>query len=169
MGVMFKQPGPEFDAFVLQASPALLRLAFRLTGDRQLAEDVLQTALVRVARNWGRAVDNPWAYTNKALVSASTDGWRRQQRRVVELAASQPDGTSAPDALRSIEDREQLLQALRALPKQMRAVLVLRYWEDLSIEETSRLLGCSQGTVKSTTNRGLERLRGVITSKEYVE
>lgn len=166
---MFKQPGPEFDAFVLQASPALLRIAFRLTGDQHSAEDVLQVALVRVARSWTRAADHPWAYAKKALVSASTDRWRWQQRRVAEVPTATHDTSTASDAHRRVDDRDELLQALRQLPQRMRIILVLRYWEDTSIEETARLLGCSQGTVKSTSNRGLERLREIITSKEYVE
>jgi DNA-directed RNA polymerase specialized sigma24 family protein len=79
-----------FDTFVLDASPQLLRLAYRLTGDRQLAEDLLQSALLRVARNWSRARERPLAYAQRAVVNLATDGWRRRRVRPRRGAHGRP-------------------------------------------------------------------------------
>jgi RNA polymerase sigma-70 factor (sigma-E family) len=154
-------PGADFDAFVHQSTPQLLHFAFRLTGQREAAEDLLQLAYVRLAGQWSRARDSPGAYARRTLVNLSTDRWRQRSRRPVEVPLDPlrvPDGTSGS----GVEERDELMVALRALPPRQRAVLVLRYWEDLSVDETARLLGCSTGNVKSTASRGLVRLRDVL-------
>ncbi len=155
--------GEDFDEFVVGRSPALLRTAVLLLGDRTEAEDLLQTALLRVARHWSRALDNPDAYTRRVLVNLAHDHARRR-RRHPESPAPEIERlcAGAPVAESSIEDRGELLQALRALPERQRATVVLRFWEDLSVTETASLLGCSEGTVKSTTSKALARLRHVL-------
>lgn len=144
------------------ASPGLLRLAYRLTGDTHLAEDLLQAALWRVVRRWSRASDNPVAYARRALVNLATDDWRRRRRQPSEVldGVTHDSETASPDS--AAEDRDSLVQALRTLPARQRTALVLRYWEDLSVEQTAALMRCSEGTVKSTCSKGLERLRGVL-------
>jgi RNA polymerase sigma-70 factor (sigma-E family) len=153
---------PGFDAFVSAASPRLLRLGYRLTGDRHAAEDLLQLALWQVAKHWPRARDNPVAYANRTLVNLATDGWRRRARRPEELGVGSPPEHGAPSGTDQIDDRHILIDALRRLPPRQRAVVVLRFWEDLSVDDTAALLGCSTGNVKSTSSRALERLRAVL-------
>lgn len=161
-GMSLLDPGPHFDEFVQSSSPHLLRLAYRLTGHRQLAEDLLQTAYVRVAGRWSSARANPVAYARQTLVHLATDSWRARSRRPEEVPLDDVSATHGLDQSASLEDRDELLAAMRALPPVQRTVLVLRYWEDLSVEETAALLGCSQGNVKSSSSRGLARLREVL-------
>lgn len=159
--MMLFGPGADFDAFVRQSTPQLLRLAFRLTGQREAAEDLLQLAYVRVAGRWSRARDSPFAYTRQVLVNLSTDRWRQRSRRPEEVNLEGVPAIAAA-AVADLGERDELLRALRALPPRQRTVLVLRYWEDLSVEQTAALLGCTAGTVKSSSSKGLARLRDVL-------
>ena len=156
--------GSQFDdgfaEFVTRWSPALLRVAFLLTSDRGEAEDLLQTALLKTSRHWGRIADHEAAYpyVRRVLVTTSTS-WRRR-RRVHEVLVDQlPDAAAAaptgPDAGRA-------LQALEELPPRMRAVVVLRWYEGLSEAETAAALGVSLGSVKSQASRGRARLRELL-------
>jgi RNA polymerase sigma-70 factor (sigma-E family) len=160
-GVMFRQLGADFDEFVLASSPRLLSLAYRLTGDRHLAEDMVQTCLWRMAKRWPAAQSNPVAYARQVLANLAKDGWRRSGRRPAEVLAPDPEALDRQPST-ATEDRELLLDALRGLPPRQRTMIVLRYFEDLSVEETARLLRCSPGTVKSATSRGLARLRDAL-------
>lgn len=159
-GMTMLGPGADFDDFVRQSSSQLLRLAFRLTGQREAAEDLLQLAYVRVAGRWGRARDSPFAYARQTLVNLATDRWRQRSRRPEEVHLEGVHATAAPAT--DLGERDELLCALRSLAPRQRAVLVLRYWEDLSVEQTAELLGCTPGTVKSTSSKGLARLRDVL-------
>lgn len=158
----------QFRAFVVSSWPSLLRTAFLLTGDHHHAEDLVQSALVRTHRYWRRIqrTDAPEVYVRRVLVSLNANLWRR--RRVAEHV------TDVVPEPRCVEDpvmydlREELWQATLRLPRQMRAVLVLRYFEDLSVAEVARILGCSEGAVKSQTSRGLVRLRDQLTSPDLV-
>ncbi len=151
----------DFDEFVRDASPSLLRTAYLLTGDRGHAEDILQTALLRTARRWAAARREPVAYARRVLVNLAKDRWRDRGRRVTEsaLPAREPihDG---PDA--QILLRQSLLPAVDELPARQRAVLVLRFFEDLSVDDTAAALGCSAGTVKSQTSAALANLRATL-------
>ena len=155
LGMGMRRLDDGFDRFVAEASPALLRTAHRLTGDAHLAEDLLQSALWRVARQWNRASENPVGYARRTLLNLATDNWRSRARRVVEIPGVVPDLVRTDS--QGADDR--LLAALAALAPRQRAVVVLRYWEDLSVEETALLLGCSSGTVKSTASKALTHLR----------
>jgi RNA polymerase sigma-70 factor (sigma-E family) len=148
--------GPEFDDFVRDASPQLLRLAVRLTGDAHLAEDLVQSALWRVARRWSRARDNPVAYVRATLINLTTDHWRARAVRVREVPGVVPDVPSHQEE-HGYDDA--LLAAIHKLAPRQRAVVVLRYWEGLSIEDTATALGCTAGTVKSTASKALAQLR----------
>ena len=153
--------GADFDEFVIGRSPALLRTAMLLTGDRHDAEDLVQSALLRVARHWSRARDNPEAYCRRVLVNLAYDRSRYRKRRPEQLGP--PPDRAAPDHRGELSDeRDDLLRLLRQLPNRQRATVVLRYWEDLSVAETAQILGCTEGTVKSATSKALAHLRGAL-------
>jgi RNA polymerase sigma-70 factor (sigma-E family) len=150
-----------FEEFVATRSDDLLRTAVLLTRDRGHAEDLLQTALVKAYRRWNRiSGEDPYPYVRKILVSCAAS-WRRLRttQEIVSLPAHDPPG---PDVNEGLADREQMADALATLPPRMRAVLVLRYGEDLSEAATAEALGCSVSTVKSQTARGLARLRALL-------
>jgi RNA polymerase sigma-70 factor (sigma-E family) len=150
---------PGFQEFVELRYADLLRTAFLLSGSREVAEDLVQAALLTTMRHW-RTVTDPLAYVRRAMVNQRISLWRRIGSR--ELLTAVPPERSTPDGAAGRADRDELLGALNRLPVRMRAVLVLRYWEDLSEAETAFLLGCSIGTVKSQASRGLSRLRDVL-------
>jgi RNA polymerase sigma-70 factor (sigma-E family) len=150
-----------FREFVAARGRALMRTAYLLTGDSHLAEDLLQTALGKVASRWWRiqSKEAAEAYTRTALYREFVS-WRRVRRNHELPSARLPDEGGADFTERSIR-RITVQAALRRLPAKQRAVLVLRYYEDLDIGETARLLGCSPGTVKSQTHDALARLRAL--------
>jgi RNA polymerase sigma-70 factor (sigma-E family) len=156
-------PGADFDDFVRRASPRLLRTSLLLTRDRGRAEDLLQEALVRTARHWRAARAGPEAYTRRIIVNLATDSWRARQRRPVEIPLA--DGLANTPAELPSGERQIILAALLELPYQQRAVAVLRYWDDVSVAETARLLGISEGTVKSYAARAISRLREILPSR----
>jgi RNA polymerase sigma-70 factor (sigma-E family) len=145
-----------FNAFVAARSAALSRTAYLLTGDHHLAEDLLQTALLQVARNWGRIRTTPEAYARRILYNQNISWWRR--RKYAEVALGFHD-VPANDA--SPELRMTLETALARLTVKQRTVLVLRFFEDLTEVQTAAALGISAGTVKSTTRQALARLRAL--------
>jgi RNA polymerase sigma-70 factor (sigma-E family) len=152
-----------FEAFVAARSHDLLRTAVLLTGDRGHAEDLLQTALVKAYRRWHRIEGtDPYPYVRRTLVTTAASWWRlRSTQEIVSLPAHDP---ATPDAADAVAERERMADALATLPTRMRAVLVLRYTEDLSEAVTAELLGCSVHTVRSQTVRGLARLRALLGS-----
>ncbi len=151
-----------FRAFVEQQWGPLVRMAYLLTGDRGHAEDLVQAALEKTHRKWGRVsqMEAPVAYARRAMVNTATS-WRRR-RRVSEVPLLISDGPAA-DPYGPVDQRHQVVTALRTLPPRMRAVLVLRYFADLSETEAAEALGCSVGTVKSQASRGLDRSRDHMT------
>ncbi len=154
---MSRSDDEDFRSFVVASSPALLRMAFLLTGDRGHAEDLLQTALMKSSRRWTDIKDRQaaYAYVRRVMINTQTSWLRR--RHVVENVVDAVPEIAGPDEHHASEGKT--LPALAQLPPGMRAVLVLRFYEDLSEAETARLLGCSIGTVKSQASRGLARLR----------
>jgi RNA polymerase sigma-70 factor (sigma-E family) len=151
-----------FEDFVAGSSARLFTMARLLAGgNRAEAEDLLQGAYERAYRRWGRITRraDPERYVRQILVNASIDRWRRIGRHPeTPLTGSGADPRTA-DTAAAVADRDLLLRGLAALPPRQRAVLVLRYFEDLSEAETATILGCSVGTVKSQAARGLARLR----------
>lgn len=137
----------------------LLAAAALLAGGRTGGEDLLQAALERTMRAWRRIDGDHEAYLRRTMYHLAVDGWRRRRRRPEVLATVEPP--AQPDSADRVALRHTLMQALSRLPPKQRAVLVLRYWEQLSEAEAAAVLGCSIGTVKSNTSRGLARLREV--------
>jgi len=150
--------GEDFSAFATSRWPGLVRLAFSLTGDRWLAEDITQTALARAYVAWRRVsrADDPDAYLRRILVNASHRRFRRH--RVTEQPGDPPD-TPVEGPADLVGERAALLTALQQLPPRQRAVVVLRYWEDLTDAQIGATLGCSPGTVRSQLSRALAKLR----------
>jgi RNA polymerase sigma-70 factor (sigma-E family) len=148
----------DFKNFAASRWPGLVRLAFGLTGDRWLAEDIAQTALARAYVAWRRVsrADDPDAYVRRILVNASNRRFRR--RRVTEQPGELPE-TPVDSPADLISERAALLAALHQLPPRQRAVIVLRYWEDLTDAQIAAALGCSSSTVRSQLSRALGKLR----------
>jgi RNA polymerase sigma-70 factor (sigma-E family) len=147
----------EFLEFCRARTPALIRVAYGFTADQQLAEDLLQSALERMARRW-RHIDDPDAYVRRAMYNESALWWRRWRRREAPVAEP-PDRPDATDAVEGADLRYDLRAALVRLGARQRAVLVLRYLEDYSEREVADILGCSPSTVSSQASRALARLR----------
>jgi RNA polymerase sigma-70 factor (sigma-E family) len=152
-------PPDGFTEFVATRSAILLRAAWLLTGDAGKAEDLLQTVLALVWPRWERLVSggNPEAYVRQALYTTYLS-WRRRRWRFEVPTAELPEH-GAGDHARELAGRDALRRALAALSPQQRAIVVLRYVEDLSVAETADVLGCSEGTVKVQAGRALTRLR----------
>ncbi|MFJ2776209.1 MULTISPECIES: SigE family RNA polymerase sigma factor [unclassified Kitasatospora] len=151
----------DFAAFVQQRSGALFRTAYLLTGNRELAEDLLQEALEKACRHWKRVAvaDSPEAYVRRIVVNLANDRWRRLSRAGVRTEAVPEDLPAPGDAYRTVELRDELVRALHALPIGMRSVVVLSYLHDLDDRQIADVLNISPGTVRSQLARGLARLR----------
>lgn len=152
----------EFEEFVRASSDRLVRTAYLLCGDRGHAEDLAQTALLRTARRWRAARRDPDAYARRVVVNLAKDRWRGLARRPAEAALTAEHQDLPVPVVDGIADRDELLRAVRALPTGQRTVLVLRFFDDLSVADTAAAIGCSTGTVKSQTARALGRLRSVL-------
>ena len=150
-----------FAEFVSAEQAALLRLAVLLAGDRGHAEDLVQTALLKTYRHWDRISRSgpPSAYVRRVLVTTHAS-WRRRLSTTEQVVESVPDRAAAPHP----DGDEELRAALRELPVRMRTAVVLRYFEDLSEQQTADLMGCSASTVNTQTARGLARLRTALTA-----
>jgi RNA polymerase sigma-70 factor (sigma-E family) len=170
-----EDPRASFEDFVDAASAWLFTIALLLTGNnRAEAEDLLQGVLERAYRRWRRICrsgEDPAPYVRKMLVNASVDRWRRLRHRpeepldADELGAPAAAGTGGDEA-GLLADRDLLLRALAVLPAGQRAVVVLRYFEDLTEAQTAAALGCSVGSVKSQSSRALARLRTLIAAPD---
>jgi RNA polymerase sigma-70 factor (sigma-E family) len=153
----------DFDEFVAARSSRLLRTAFLLTRDHALAEDLLQTALAKAWFSWSR-IDDPEPYVRRILVNTYSSWWRRRWNGEHAYAEPPPEpsgGASGEpgDGSGGADQSHDLWTAMGRLPRRQRAVVVLRYVEDLTEAETARILGISVGTVKSQTSKALAKLR----------
>ncbi|MBA2638960.1 MAG: SigE family RNA polymerase sigma factor [Nocardioidaceae bacterium] len=152
-----QQSQEAFDAFVRARLPELLRFGRVLTGNADSAADLVQDALERTLLAWPRLHERhePTAYVRRVMVNRNISIWRRLRRETVTDALPE----------RTVEDRQRdhdLWAALQSLPARQRAVLALRYYEDLSETEIAAVLGCSAGTVKSQASKGMAKLRTVV-------
>ena len=143
-----------FADFVRDRSPELLRSAWLLTGDWHAAHDLVQTALEKCWPKWGRRIEHPEAYVRRVLLTTYLS-WRRRRWTMEVPSEDLPEQAADGDH----DLRLALIGALARLTPRQRAVIVLRYFDDLSEAETAELLGCSVGTVKSHASRGLQELR----------
>ncbi len=150
-----------FKSYVSARSAALLRTAYMLTGNKADAEDLLQTALAKTYLSWDSIRDRESvdAYVRRIMLNTRTSWWRRR-RHVSEFATDElPETAVGHDETDRVALHDAMWSALADLPKRQRAMVVLRYYEDLSEAETAAALGVSVGTVKSTTARALAKLR----------
>jgi RNA polymerase sigma-70 factor (sigma-E family) len=153
------------EEFLAERGSALLGTAILLAGSREAGEDLLQLALERLMRRWRRISGDPEGYLRRTLYHLAVDRWRWHSRHPETGLA----GDLAPvghDPAARIDLRDALGKALAALPARQRAVLVLRYFEELSEAEIAAALGCSAGAVKSSAARGLQRLRAQVAAWE---
>ena len=158
-----------FEQFVEGSSSRMLTMAMLLTGhNRADAEDLLQTVLERAFRRWPRIcrTGDPGPYVRQMLVNASVDRWRLLRRRPeqpfgADDRAHVGDVLAGPDQSAAIADQDLLWRALAQLPAGQRAVLVLRYYEDLTEAQTAAVLGCTVGSVKAQASRALAKLRAI--------
>jgi RNA polymerase sigma-70 factor (sigma-E family) len=161
-----------FDAFVAARTHTLLRSAYLLTGDQQLAEDLVQSALAKAYLRWSRLVSrgDPEPYVRTVLYREHVSWWRRRRVREV-LSAEPPEPARSParDFTDDVAQADALARALLQLPPRQRAVVILRYFEDRTEGEVADLLGCSVGTVRSHNARGLARLRQVVPDRSNAE
>ena len=155
----------DFEEFVAGALPRLLRFAHLLTGSTTEAEDLVQTALGRSWRAWrsGR-IEDPQAFVRKVMVNSHAT-WRRHRGRETAVARL-PEHAITENETRRIENRDAMCRALLTLPPRQRAVIVLRYYEELSEQEIADLMGISPGTVKSQAARALRHLAAILNAAE---
>jgi RNA polymerase sigma-70 factor (sigma-E family) len=155
----------DFADFARERQQQLYRTAYLLSGNRDRAQDLVQSTLVALLRSWNRAreAENPDAYARTVLIRVFL-AERRKLRREAEIQVRALGGltaqASAPETPSDL--RVTILQALRSLPPKPRAMVILRYWEDLTVEQTAAALGCSEGNVKSQCSRSLDKLRTLL-------
>jgi RNA polymerase sigma-70 factor (sigma-E family) len=151
-----------FGAFVSANAASLLRTAHLLVGDPHRAEDLLQTALAKAYVHWGKIhhPDAARAYVRRILANTATSWWRRKSSH--ERPTGVIPEVGVPDRSNESADADEIWSYLGQLPKRQRAVLVLRYYEDMSEAEVAQTLGISRGTAKSSASRGLARLRELM-------
>ena len=151
----------DYTEFVRTRSGALLRTAYLLMGDHGLAEDILQAALTKVYVSWGRIRD-PQAvesYARRTLATTATSWWRRKGVRRERPSGDDLPDRGVPARTDELDEHAHVWACVQALPARQRAVIVLRYYEDLTEAETAAVLGCAVGTVKAQAHRAIARLR----------
>jgi RNA polymerase sigma-70 factor (sigma-E family) len=164
----------EFEAFVTETADPLFRSGYLMTANVAETEDLLQETFLRVARHWNRvrSMEHPLAYARRVLINLALDGAVARDRRGQELrnsdGAAQVVDQGSLRQLSGIDDQAEFQWALTALPPRQRAVLILRYWDDLSEREVAEILRCPIGTVKSTTSRAVTELRSIFGQGENV-
>jgi len=159
----------DYVEFVEAAGASLRQTAFLICGDWHRADDVVQDALYKLYLSWPKVdrTRSPVAYARRIVVNAALDSGRRPWRREVPTDVT-PERVQSADPAIGIADRDEVLTALSSLGPRQRACIVLRYYEDLSIDQTAEILGCSTGTVKSQAARALETLRHAIDRSRHV-
>ena len=152
-----------FEEYVISRGDVLLRFAYVLSGDRHLAEDLVQEVLARVHGRWHRMahVEQPDAYLRKAIVRQFLS-WRRRRSSGETPTERVPERASTADIAARQATRDEMWRLLASLPRKQRAVLVLRFYEDLPDPEIAEVLGCRQTTVRVHASRGLARLRQLL-------
>jgi RNA polymerase sigma-70 factor (sigma-E family) len=154
----------EYGDYVAARAAGLVRFAYLLCGDWHRAEDTVQSALIKLYLAWPRLerVEVVEAYVRRIVVRLLIDTGRLARFRHERVSGRLPEPPAAPDHTDAVDDRLAVLGALARVAPRQRAVLVLRFWEDQSVEQVATVLGCSTGTVKSQTARGLQTLRTLL-------
>ena len=154
----------DFEAYVAERRPALLRWARAVAGDPHTAEDLLQDSLVRVLPRWGSIREGAAtdAYVRRTITRQHISSQRRSWRRDEVASDRLPESAGTVDVLADPDDADRVWGLVLALPARQRATVALRYYEQLSVAETAAVLGCSTGTVKSNTSRALATLRRLV-------
>jgi RNA polymerase sigma-70 factor (sigma-E family) len=163
--IAHRQDEAEFREFAAGFSPTLVRAAYLLLGDRDAAEDAVQTVLLRTLRRWGAARSAPEAYSRRVLVNVCRDRWRDLRRHPVSALDDPGARELGVSPLDGVAQRLAVQEGLAALNSHQREVLVLRFFLDLSVAQTATLLEIPEGTVKSATSRGLAELRDLLTDQ----
>jgi RNA polymerase sigma-70 factor (sigma-E family) len=148
-----------YSDFVNARSQQLLRTAYLLTRDWGTAEDLLQESMAKAWFAWERVRVSPEAYVRKVIVTTYITWWRRRRWRGEAATGRLPETANRDDAIHQADQRDTVWRALARLPARQRAVVVLRYYEDLTETQVADALGCSVGTVKSQTSKALAKLR----------
>jgi RNA polymerase sigma-70 factor (sigma-E family) len=157
-----------FTEFVAERTHALFRMAYALTGNQHAAEDLLQTALAKTFARWTRISGDAEQYVRRVLYNDSVSIWRWRSRRPetsVPSVPERPDTDTADDTVLRLVLRDALL----SLPPRQRAVIVLRYLDDLDEKQVAEIMGCSPGTVASQASRALARLRRTVAPHPFLE
>lgn len=154
----------QFEEFAAARLPALLRYAMLLCGDREEARDIVQEVLTRALVKWSRiaGMEQPYAYVQRMVTNEFLSSRRRRRVRTVPLAS----GADVPATAEAPGDRDEIWQLLAGLPRQQRAVLVLRYYEGLTDDEIGEALRCRPGTVRGYASRALAALRIELTAAD---
>ena len=165
-GARVARDTPDFDGWVALRGPALLRLAYTLTGNRADAEDVVQDALARALPRWERITEaeDVDAYVRRMVVNAHTSWWRRWKRRESPVAELRDSVVDAPGE--GFDDHRRLWLACQALPEVQRTAVVLRYYEQLEYAEIAELTGVREGSVRARVSRGIAALRAAMGQPE---
>ncbi|NHC16324.1 SigE family RNA polymerase sigma factor [Motilibacter deserti] len=151
-----------FDEFVSARAGSLYRSAYLLAGDPHAAQDLVQTALLKVLPKWGDIRSEPEAYVRRVMYNEHVSWWRRRRHVHEHLSGDVPEApTVEPAPAEAAASRLDLQSALRQLTAKQRAILVLRYYEDLTEAQTAEVLGCAVGTVKRQSHVALARLRTI--------
>lgn len=159
----------ELGSFLADRADELMRTAVLLAGSRDAGQDLLQTALERLVPRWSRLDGDPEAYLRRVLYNLAADGFRRRGTLQRKLLLLRPVTEPSPDPTAEVDLRDALVRLMLKLPARQRAVLVLRFWEQLSEAESAEVLGWPEGTVKSATARGLQRLRELAVSWPHAD
>ncbi|MFG2043290.1 SigE family RNA polymerase sigma factor [Dactylosporangium sp. NPDC048998] len=157
-----------FEEYVHSRGTALVRFARLLTGDDHRADDLVQDVLAKAFVHWRRVegADRPDVYVRRMLVNANASWWRRRASGEVSVAEPSMPDASAPDIGSAVAERDRLWRLVTTLPLKQRAVLVLRYYEDLDDQTIAEILGCSPVTVRTTALRALTVLRAQTDTTE---
>jgi RNA polymerase sigma-70 factor (sigma-E family) len=150
----------DLESFLAGRGQQLLRTAVLLAGGKEAGEDLLQAGLERLIRRWRTIEGDPEGYLRRVLYHLAIDGWRQQEQLRARLRLVRNSvASAAEDPMADVDRRDSLVRLMMRLPARQRAVIVARYWEELTEAEAAAVLGCSVGTVKSAASRGLRRLR----------
>jgi RNA polymerase sigma-70 factor (sigma-E family) len=159
-----------FDAWVEARVAALLRFAYLVTGSQHAAEDAVQTALTKACEKWSRVrrTTDPDAYVRRMVVNAHVSSWRRTGKRELSVAEVRPARAGA-DLADAVARGDAVWRVCTGLPRQQRAAVVLRFYEDLEYAEIAAVLGCTEATARSHVHRALTSLRAELERQEKTD